>query len=232
MAENEVAGKSKIAWSTIASTIAAGLLLAAFNYGFSSLAAYLLLERVDVYLVERPRLDNGKFQKLVVIDNFSSSAIEEVEFTIGAENGIVSSATNLGKLEQNAVAPKSLLVKIVGLLPNRQASFLLQSDDAVPEDSFRLVKGPSGIAYKAKDKLRDSWFDWSQFVSVLIQFLIYVIGMLYFDKRVASVLADVGRLEDQLKARKADLDEARDFQLRLRKDNAKTHLIQMQMTCH
>lgn len=227
MSDDKAETKAKVAWSTIFSTIAAGLLLASFNYGFSLLATYLFSEKVDVYFVERPVSDARRFEKLVIVDNFSTNVINEIQFTVTAEQSAVSSQINLEKIEQTAVAPRTSLIKVFGLLPNREASFVLQSDIAIPDDSFRIVKGPNGLGYKSKDKLRDSWFDWSQFINVVVQFLIYIVGMLYFDRRIAVFLAQVEELRTELRNGKAEVEKAQSRYAKIERENMKNKLVQV-----
>jgi hypothetical protein len=227
MSDDKAEIKAKVSWPSIFSTIAAGLLLATFNYGFTLLATYLFSEKVDMYFVERPVSDARRFEKLVIIDNFSTNVINEIQFTVTAEKSAVSSQINLEKIEQIAVSPRTSLVKVFGLLPNREASFVLQSDIAIPDDSFRVVKGPNGLGYKSKDKLRDSWFDWSQFINIFMQFLIYIIGMLYFDKRIAGFLAQVEELRTELRNGRAEVEKAQVRYRKIEQENLKNKLVQV-----
>jgi hypothetical protein len=133
----------------------------------------------------------------------------------------------LEKIDQSALAPRTLLVKVFGLLPNREASFVLQSDAAIPDESVRLVKGPSGVAFKSKDRLRDSWFDWSQFISAFFQFLIYVIGISYFDKRAADVSAQSDELKVRIGKAQVEMEETRALTAKLRQEELRNKLVQV-----
>jgi hypothetical protein len=225
MPEDKVETKPKISWPSIFSTIAAGILLAGLNYSFSSLATYFLTERIDVFFVDRPRTEGGRFQKLAVIDNFSSNKIDDLQFSIATENGTVSSQINMERIDQSVVGPRTFLVKVFGLLPNREACFVLESDVAIPDDNVRLVKGPSGVAFKSKDKLRESWLDWSQIISAFIQFLIYVIVMTYLDKRVAQFSALSDELNAKLSKTQAEMEQNRTLTAELRQDELRNKLV-------
>lgn len=207
----------KLPWLTIASTILSGLFLAVATYIFGVVAALIFADKIEVYFVERPPSASKKFEKLVVIDNYSTSIVEDMQFTIVAVNATLSDFVNLGGLEQSAPAPQTLLVKISRLLPNRQASFLLTSDVFVPEDSFRLAKGPAGIRFKSKSRLVDSLVDWSQLQNAGIQFLIYVAGLLFFERRL-------GQLKSLANELKIDIQNKDDAIKRIERSNIKMKL--------
>jgi hypothetical protein len=227
MSEEKTESRPRVAWSTMLSTIVIGLLLAAFTYGFSLLATYVFSDRADVYFVERPVLENGKFQKVIVVDNFSSNVINDLQFTITAENAVSSAPVNVGNIEQSIVAPRTSLIKISSILPNRQASFILQSDLDVPAESFRFVKGPIGVRYKSKDKIYESWFDGSQLISALIQFLIYVLGMWYLERRISNVRVDADELKSDISKMRNEDEKNKSLLAKLQQNHLRNKLGQI-----
>lgn len=187
MSEEKVEAKAKVSWPTIFSTVAGGVLLAGFTYFFALVGPYIFSDRADIYFVERPLLPNGKFQKLVVLDNYSWSLLNDIQFTIGAEGLEISQPINFDKFELKELSPKTTVIRLDGVLPNRQTSFVITSSNYVSGDSFRAVKWSIGFRFLSKDKLVESWFDWSQFLNAIIQFFIYVAISLYFDRRLAAI---------------------------------------------
>ena len=209
MSKEQAATGQKVSWSTIFSTVATGLLLAAFNYVIGTAANYFFSERADIYMVERPTLPDSKYQKLLVVDNFSSSILNDVQLSVAADRVEIVAPVNFEKFEQTSLGPRTVLIKISGVLPNRQASVLLQSDVQLSDESARVVKGPSGARYKSKDRISESWLDWSQFLNAFIQFAIYVAGRRYFERRISAVRTHSDEVIERFDTQKTEAEEMR-----------------------
>jgi hypothetical protein len=209
MKEGKAEEAKKVSWSSIFSTVAGGLILAGTTYFAALFAPYVFSNRLDLYLIDRPLAPDGSFQKLVVVENFSSSSIAELQFTIAGENLQISAPVNFEKSDLQTLGPASTLVSLTGVLPTRVASFVLSSKFLLSENSFRPIKVPFGYRYVSKDRLVESLFDWSQLVNAIIQFVIFVSISFYFDRLLARKLGELESIRRDLDRTSKDIEELR-----------------------
>jgi hypothetical protein len=187
--------------------VTSGLLLAGTIYVIGQVVKLSLTERGDLYFVELPKSADGKYQKVLAIDNYSSAVVDDLEITIRAANISVHDPINVSSLDQRPIGPGMVLVKLDGVLPNRQSTVSFTSEAPIEQSSARLARAPSGFEFRAKDRLEQSFFDVGQLVNAAITFLIYVAGLTFADRMFASLRSELERVQAKLDKQGKSVDD-------------------------
>ncbi len=216
--------ESRFSVSQIVFNVTSGILLAGAIYVSGQTAKYAFIEKGDLYFVELPRSADGKYQKALVIDNFSTALIDDLEVTVRAASVSAHDPINISSIEQRPIAPGVALVKLGGVLPNRQSNVTLTSDNLIEQNSIRITKAPAGFEFRAKDRLEQSFFELGPLLNAVIMFVIYVAGLTYFDRRFALVRKQLDDTQQEIEKKQQFVEETKGEIQRIKIADVKSNL--------